>query len=108
MDIFQEEFDVHTSIAYFQIANYQKAIEFATRASLPRPKHVYPHLILATCLAHLGQLDAAEKEISLILKLVPNYTLSVAKKSCVFVETRDIQRFVTGLRQAGLPEQPMA
>lgn len=103
-DIFREEFDVHASFASFQIANYEDAIGFAARASMPRPDHVYPHLILAASHAHLGNLDAAGAEVSKILRLVPDYTLTLAASSSVFVVEADINRLVEGLRKAGLPE----
>ena len=54
MDIFKEEFDVHTSYAYFQTGDYENAVDFARKAMLPHPKHVYPRLISA---AASGWLD---------------------------------------------------
>jgi adenylate cyclase len=103
-DIFRDEFDVHTSMAYFQIGNYEKAAEFAAKASLPRPGHVYPHLILAASYGHLGVLETARYESSKIAQLVPGFSLATAEKVCVFMVADDIARFVDGLRRAGVPE----
>jgi tetratricopeptide (TPR) repeat protein len=101
-DMFREEFDVHTSFAYFQIGDYQKAIEFATKASIPRPDHVYPLLVRATSHAHLGMLENARNDVAKVEQLVPGYSIKVARDSCVFVNNTDIDRFIDGLRKAGL------
>lgn len=101
-DIFKEEFDVHTCFAYFQIADYKNACTFASKAMLPRPEHVYPRLILASSLAHLGNESAARTQAAKIQQLVPEFSLAEAEKSCVFVVPGDIDRFISGLRMSGL------
>lgn len=101
-DMFKEEFDVHTSYAYFQLSDYANACKYASKATLPRPDHVYPRLILATSLAHRGKIDLANIQAAKILQLVPEFSLEEAEKSCVFVQDDDIKRFVDGLRLAGL------
>jgi tetratricopeptide (TPR) repeat protein len=102
-DMFKEEFDVHTSYAYFQIGDYQNAYAYGLKAMLPHPEHVYPRLLMATSLAHLGNLVAAEAQARRIRELVPGFTLAGTEKSCVFVRDNDIARFIDGLRLAGLP-----
>jgi hypothetical protein len=91
-------------MAYFQVADYKKAAEFAARASMPRPDHVYPHLLLASSYGLLGAADAARDEVSKITRLAPDFSLATAAKVCVFVGTDDRWRFLDGLREAGLPE----
>jgi len=101
-DMFKEEFDVHTSYAYFQIGDYQSAYASAMKAMLPHPEHVYPRLLMATSLAHLGNLVVAEAQARRIRELVPGFSLASAQKTCVFVRDNDIARFIDGLRMAGL------
>jgi Flp pilus assembly protein TadD len=103
-DMFRDEFDVHTSFAYFQIADYAKAAEFAAKASVPRPDHVYPHLMLAICYGHLGALDSARDEVARVRSLAPDSSLAIADKVCVFLDPADRARFLDGLRKAGLPD----
>jgi TolB-like protein/class 3 adenylate cyclase/Flp pilus assembly protein TadD len=103
-DIFREEFDVHSSFAYFQVADYAKAAEYAARAAMPRPEHVYPHLILAASCAFLGRSLSARSEVDAILRLSPAFSISVADKTCVFVAADDRARFLDGLKKAGVPE----
>lgn len=102
-DMFRDEFELHTSFAFFQIADYAKAAEFAAKASMPRPEHVYPHLMMAICYAHLGMLDTARDEIAKVKNLVPDASLATADKACVFLDADDRARFLDGLRKAGLP-----
>lgn len=103
-DIFRDEFELHTSVAYFQIADYRKAAEFAAKASMPRPEHVYPRLVLAASYAHLGERDAARDEVSRIERLAPGFSVATADKVSIFLDASDRARFVDGLRKAGLPE----
>ena len=103
-DMFREEFDVHTCFAHFQVGDYEKAADYAARASMPRPDHVYPHLIRAASLGHLGKAEAAADEAEKVLHLAPQYSLAIAGQSSVFVVKEDIDRFVEGLRIAGIPE----
>jgi len=103
-DIFREEFDVHTSFAWFQVGDYHKAAEYASKASILRPDHVYPLLIRSASHAHLGMLEPARKDMERILELTPDYSLAMAHKSCVFIMQPDIERFVEGLKIAGLKD----
>jgi adenylate cyclase len=103
-DVFRIEFDVHTSYAYFQLADYKKATEFAIKALEPKPDHFYPHLILAASHAHLDAMDAARNTVSKLLQLMPGYSLGIADEFCVYVTPDDKARFLDGLRKAGLPE----
>jgi len=71
---------------------------------MPRPEHVYPHLLLASSYGHLGAVDSARDEVSKIARLSPDFSLATADKVCVFVAADDRARFLEGLRRAGLPE----
>jgi hypothetical protein len=97
-----KEFDVHTSYAHFQIDDFQNAYASAHKAMIPRPKHVYPRLVMASSQAHLGNLEVARAQAERIRELVPDFSLAGAEKSCVFVRDDDIRKFVDGLRKAGL------
>ncbi len=103
-DIFRDEFDLHASFAQFQAANYEQAAMFAVRSSMPRPEHVYPHLIAAASHAHCGNAEAAQEEVSTVMRFAPEYSLAMVKQRSVFLVDDDRARFLGGLRQAGLPE----
>jgi TolB-like protein/Tfp pilus assembly protein PilF len=102
-DIFRMEFDVHTSMAYFQLGDYDNAAKFATKARESKPDHLYPYLLQAASYAHMGALEAARDVMSKILRLEPEYSLALAEERCVFTSLAERVRFVDGLRKAGLP-----
>ena len=103
-DIFHEEFDLHASFAHFQIGDYEQGAEFAHRASMPRPEHIFPHLIMACCHGHLGNTVAAHAEIVRVRTIVADFTLATADRVATFVAADDRARFLDGLRMAGLPQ----
>jgi hypothetical protein len=47
-------------------------------------------------------LKDAQKDVAKVEQLVPGYSIKVARDSCVFVKNTDIDRFIDGLRKAGL------
>ena len=101
-DMFREDFDLHESFAHFQVADYEQGAVFAAKASVPRPDHIFPHLIVATCHSHLGNDQLARQEIIRIQKIVPDFSLSTAAKVNIFTVEDDISRFLDGLQKAGL------
>ena len=103
-DMFQGEFDLHTSFACFQVADYQQAAAFAAKSSMPRPEHLYPHLLIAASQGHLSAEGPARDEVAKIMAIVPGYSLAIADKVCVYQNDDDRARFLDGLRKAGLPE----
>jgi TolB-like protein/class 3 adenylate cyclase/Tfp pilus assembly protein PilF len=103
-DIFRDEFDLHSSMANFQIADYRKAAEYAANALLARPEHVYPHMMRASSFGHLGETELAREEVATIRRLAPDYTLGKIEKASVYMDPNDRLRFVDGLRKAGFPE----
>src|SRR4029079_18592880 len=61
--------------------------------------------IAAVVFAELGRLDEARAAASEAHRLDPEFTLAYAPKVLPFKTPRDLQRFLDGLRKAGLPEQ---
>lgn len=64
------------------------------------------HVFLAANLAQLGQLDEAHAEAAEILRIDPKYTIDGTQRQlALFKRTEDVERFLDGLRKAGLPEK---
>ena len=101
-DVFNIEFDVHTSLAHFQMGDYASAAAFASRALEPKPDHLYPHLILAASYAHMGALADAQNQITKVARMAPEYSLALAEERCVYITPDEKARFLEGLRMAGL------
>ncbi|MEO0688712.1 MAG: winged helix-turn-helix domain-containing protein [Pseudomonadota bacterium] len=101
-DILKDEFDVHESFAHFQVAAYPEAYAAAHSATIAQPDHIYPRLIMAASLGHQRKLDEAADELEQIRSLAPDLSLEAARTSSVFCDDELLERFVEGLRLAGL------
>jgi TolB-like protein len=60
------------------------------------------HLAVGT--AHLGQLDAARTAVDELLRLVPHESIGRLRTTVPLTRSEDLERFLDGLRKAGLPE----
>ena len=62
------------------------------------------HGILACALAHAGRLEAARLALQEYVRQMPGLTLSDSRLNRPFRRAADRDRFLDGLRKAGLPE----
>ncbi len=92
------------SWAAFIERDYEAAVEWArwiTRASPSFPagwRHV------AVSCAHLGRLAEAREAVDQLLQLSPNDNLENAHRVVPADQTEILDRYIDGLREAGLPE----
>ena len=76
---------------------------WAAKGVAERPSAVWAHRVLASAYAHLGWLDEARHEVSVLLTVVPDATVS-AIVNLLPNDPEYVARFADGLRMAGLPE----
>jgi adenylate cyclase len=93
-------------IARYFLKEYSEALpllrEFASRV----PNVSQGHMWLAANLAQLGQLDEARAEAAEVLRLDPKYTIDgTQRRLALFKRPEDVEHFLDGLRNAGLPEK---
>lgn len=89
--------------AYFVGERYEEAAEWLCRAIHDHPGYLVTHRLLASSLACLGRLDAAQEAVGALLAAAPDETLGkVAANGALLGVTRE--RYLDGLRRAGLPE----
>ena len=62
------------------------------------------HAYVAACHAELGQMEEARTHAALALEARPDFSVGAWGKSIPFKYEVDLQRFLGGLRKAGLPE----
>ncbi len=62
------------------------------------------HAILASALGHLGRLDEARRAGGDMLDLKPDFSLSFITRTLPFKNPAHLERFLGGLRKAGLPD----
>jgi Flp pilus assembly protein TadD len=89
-------------IAYNVARRCEEALAPLKRALALEPNYAPAHINLAICYAELGRLEEARAEAAEIRRLVPNFSAEVLRRRIPFKDPADIERFVDGLRQAGL------
>jgi len=68
-----------------------------------RPEYAAGYRILAASLAQDGQQDEAAAAVAKLRKLMPEMSITLVRLSVPYT-ARTIDRFLDGLRKAGLPE----
>jgi TolB-like protein/tetratricopeptide (TPR) repeat protein len=89
--------------AHFVGGQYAETADSARRAIHDRPSYLVPHRLLASALANLGKLDEARAAVPGILAAAPGYTVAAAAAHSAF-RGAVRERYLEGLRRAGLPE----
>ncbi len=101
-----QEFAMHamSGLAHFLAGRVDEAVSCAERALSENPKFTVTSGVLAASYAVSGrQADAAEA-MARLCELAPKLRSSNLTSWLPFTHTRDMDRWVEGLRRAGLPE----
>ena len=90
-------------VGAFSGGHHEEVVEKATRAIELNPDYPAAYRQRAASLAQLGRIDGARKDVERMLELMPGTTIKQAKAqlSSFFP---NLDRFLDGLRKAGLPE----
>ena len=86
--------------SYFHLGRYDDALDALERMTAPD----HARRLLAAVFAHLGRLDEARNEAEEFMKVAPNFSIKEWAKMEPYTDPNDLQRYVNGLRKAGLPE----
>jgi adenylate cyclase len=93
-------------LAHYMLKEYSKALPPLRELTLRVPNMRQGHVFLAANLAQLGRLDEARAAAAEILRIDPKYTIDGTQRQlALFKRTEDIERFLDGLRKAGLPQK---
>ena len=90
--------------AYFLMEQYEEAISLFEKVVESNPHYHDGHLALAAAYGLAGRIDDAEWEAEELLSLQPNFTLRDSLRRTPYKNPADLERWITGLRKAGLPE----
>ncbi len=96
--------DFARACAEFGDGNYAAAVEWAQIATAAMPEFPGAWRYLASGLGHLGKLDEAHAAAQQLLRIMPHDNLQIVAARLPSVHQDRIDRFVGGLRRAGLPE----
>jgi adenylate cyclase len=66
------------------------------------PDHGPTHVNLAICYAYLGRQQDAEAEMAKVLQFWPTWSLEIERQSVPYKNPADLERYLDGLRRAGL------
>jgi adenylate cyclase len=80
---------------------YAEALEAYSRV-VERPS--FYHAYVAACHAELGHVEEARRHSALALQVKPDFSVAAWGERLPFKHEADLQRFLDGLREAGLPE----
>ncbi len=90
--------------ANFMLGRYDESARIYEEVVKNNPGFISGHRGLAAAYAYLGRIEDAEWEGAEILVLQPDFSLGREKASNAFKRPEDMERYLEGLRQAGLPE----
>lgn len=94
----------HMGHSYYLLRRYDDA-ETMIRSAIDRtPAFPVAHLFLAVVYSEIESLQEAAVEIENVLKLIPGYTLAVVNQMFPYRSAEAKNRFLEGLRKAGLPD----
>jgi tetratricopeptide (TPR) repeat protein len=83
---------------------YEEGVAWGRKALAQNPRNTGAMRLLASNLAHLGQIDAARQIIADNLRIEPGLTITKFRTRRMFMHEDLWVKFAEGLRLAGLPE----
>jgi hypothetical protein len=86
--------------AFFLLSRYEEAITSYRKAGT---EHYFIHAFLAAAYALSGQSESARREVAEALRMRPDLSVSWLDKF-PFADRDLLERYVTGFRLAGFPE----
>jgi TolB-like protein/Flp pilus assembly protein TadD len=92
------------SVAALVAGDLETAAGWARRSVQESPEFPGGHRLLAASSAQLGRLEEARGALEAALSLVPEATISGLRIQVPFKDPADLERYLDGLRKAGLPE----
>jgi len=84
--------------------DYEEAVKFGRQAMREQPRHAQAHRIVAAGLALLGRTEEAHAAMRALLAVTPNFTMSHMQMNIPYRDAEFVERYLRGLREAGLPE----
>ena len=91
-------------MAMFALGQYEEAVAVCRATAAVHPNHVGAWRLMTVSLGLLGRLDEARNALAHTLTLQPDLSSSHVINDTVFADPADRERFLEGLRKAGLQE----
>jgi DNA-binding SARP family transcriptional activator len=104
-DLYFSWFETLYTIAYTFKGDYERAILVGRRAVKATPDFIAGYKPLIASLGHLGRRDEAQVYVRRLLSLQPDFTVEKFGHIYSIKKSSDRERYMTGLRLAGVPER---
>ena len=93
------------AVAHLSLGELDIAEDFARKATrIPNANH-WPFAILVALLGLMARAEEARRAVDGLLERYPGYTVATARSDFFFCGDRDlVERYLDGLRRAGVPE----
>jgi adenylate cyclase len=88
--------------AYFGAGRYEEAIAAFKKALQQAPDDIVTHGALTSAYSWAGRLEEARAQAAEVLRINPTYSVEHRAKTLPYKNQTDQQRFLDGLRKAGL------
>jgi adenylate cyclase len=92
--------------AYFGAGRYEEAIAAHKKGLQRTPNDILTNEALTVAYSWAGRLEEARAQAAEILRINPKYSVEQRAKRSLYKNQADRDRYLDGLRKAGLPEKP--
>jgi adenylate cyclase len=89
---------------YYAMGQYEEAVAPLKRSVTRDPDFLSPHRTLAVIFSELGRKEEARAEVAEMLRISPGVSLEGERERLAFKDQAVSERYLEGLRKAGLPE----
>jgi DNA-binding SARP family transcriptional activator len=104
-DPYYSWFENFYTIAHMFKGDYEKVVEIGQRAVMVNPEFVNGYKPLIAALGHLGRCADAKPYVDKLLAIEPNFTVERFGQVYPIKQASDRERYMAGLRRAGVPER---
>ena len=87
-----------------QLGRTEEAVSAFKKAVELNPEFIRGRRMLAAVYGQIGRIEDAEWEAAELLTLEPDFTLARARETATLKNPAHLERYIEGLRKAGLPE----
>ena len=94
--------------AYFMTGRYDESITTFKKALKVSPNNLDGYIYLAANFISMGREEEAGTAVKQILKLSPKFNIESYGKRLSFLNEADVERVLSALRKAGLPEKSIS
>jgi tetratricopeptide (TPR) repeat protein len=104
-ELYFSYFETLYTTAYTFKGDYERAVLVGRRAVEANPNYTAGYKPLVASLGHLGRHEEAEAYVHKLLSLESNFTVERFGQVYSFKKPNDRERYMQGLRLAGVPER---